>query len=71
MEGRVVQGSEDLEFDYVNPNPGLWEYKVKTGRGYPNTKEEWEVFKTWYKGTHAYLQAQACKLQKEGVEKAI
>ena len=46
MEGCTVQGFQDLEF--VNPNPGLWEYKVKTGRSYPNTKEEWEVYKTWY-----------------------
>ncbi len=28
----------------VNPNPGLWEYKVKTGRSSPNTNEEWEVY---------------------------
>ena len=43
----------------INPNPGLWEYKVKTGRSYPNTKEEWIVYKTWQvENTYDWLQTE-------------
>jgi hypothetical protein len=36
------------------PNIGLHEYKVKTGRSYPNTDEEWQEYHEWYKTTAAY-----------------
>ena len=52
MEGCSVQGSQDLKFD--NPNPGLYEYKIKTGRSYPNTHEEWLEYAEWYKTTPSY-----------------
>ena len=59
LDGCPLQGRKDIiKFPlsvYDNPNHGLWEYKVKTGRSYPNTKEEWEVYKTWEKGTHGYV----------------
>ena len=48
MEGRVVQGRTDIiEFPlevYHIPNPDLFEYKIKTGRSYPSTISEWEVY---------------------------
>jgi hypothetical protein len=69
MERRAIQRSQDLR-KFENPNPGLHEYKVKTGRSYPNTKEEWEVFKTWQKGTHAWLQTQACRGNSEVYEES-
>jgi hypothetical protein len=52
MEGCSIQGSQDLKFE--NPNPGLHEYKVKTGRPYPITPDEWLEYAEWYKTTAEY-----------------
>jgi hypothetical protein len=46
----------------INPNPNLFEYKIKTGRSWPITNSEMEVYNTWYKTTHGYrIQEEACK----------
>ena len=52
LEGCAIQGCQDLKFE--NPNPGLHEYKVKTGRSYPNTHDEWMEYAEWYKTTAEY-----------------
>jgi hypothetical protein len=49
---------------YETPNPRLFEYKIKTGRSYPNTKDELELYKTWVDGLHG-LQEKACGFNTE------
>jgi len=39
---------------YETPNPRLFEYKIKTGNSYPNTKDEWELYKTWVNGLYGF-----------------